>query len=97
VAIATVNPATGETVKTYDEMSEADVERSLAAAAAAVSAPARRMMMAYFASITWLLRGRHQLRGSGGVPRVPCRSRSPRRRVGAGIRLGLRKVSRASH
>jgi succinate-semialdehyde dehydrogenase/glutarate-semialdehyde dehydrogenase len=35
VAIATVNPATGETVKTYDEMSEADVERSLAAAAAA--------------------------------------------------------------
>ncbi len=35
VAIATINPATGETVKTYDEMSEADVERSLAAAAAA--------------------------------------------------------------
>jgi succinate-semialdehyde dehydrogenase / glutarate-semialdehyde dehydrogenase len=35
VAIASVNPATGETVKTYDEMSEADVERSLAAAAAA--------------------------------------------------------------
>src|SRR5260370_8234402 len=35
VAIATVNPATGEPVKTYDEMSEADVERSLAAAAAA--------------------------------------------------------------
>jgi succinate-semialdehyde dehydrogenase/glutarate-semialdehyde dehydrogenase len=35
VAIATVNPATGETVKTYDEMSEADVERSLAAAATA--------------------------------------------------------------
>jgi len=37
VAIATVNPATGETVKTYDEMSEADVERCLAAAAAAHS------------------------------------------------------------
>ena len=35
VAIATINPATGETVKTYDEMSEADVERCLAAAAAA--------------------------------------------------------------
>jgi succinate-semialdehyde dehydrogenase/glutarate-semialdehyde dehydrogenase len=35
VAIATINPATGQTVKTYDEMSEADVERSLAAAAAA--------------------------------------------------------------
>ena len=34
MAIATVNPATGETVKTYDEMSEADVERCLAAAAA---------------------------------------------------------------
>jgi succinate-semialdehyde dehydrogenase/glutarate-semialdehyde dehydrogenase len=34
VAIATINPATGETVKTYDEMSEADVERCLAAAAA---------------------------------------------------------------
>ena len=35
MAIATINPATGQTVKTYDEMSEADVERSLAAAAAA--------------------------------------------------------------
>jgi succinate-semialdehyde dehydrogenase/glutarate-semialdehyde dehydrogenase len=35
VAIASTNPATGETVKTYDEMSEADVERCLAAAAAA--------------------------------------------------------------
>jgi succinate-semialdehyde dehydrogenase/glutarate-semialdehyde dehydrogenase len=35
VAIATVNPATGQTVKTYDEMSEADVERCLAAATAA--------------------------------------------------------------
>jgi succinate-semialdehyde dehydrogenase/glutarate-semialdehyde dehydrogenase len=35
VAIATINPATGETVKTFDEMSEADVERCLAAAATA--------------------------------------------------------------
>jgi succinate-semialdehyde dehydrogenase/glutarate-semialdehyde dehydrogenase len=35
VAIATVNPATGETVKTFDEMGEADVERCLATAAAA--------------------------------------------------------------
>ena len=35
MAIATVNPATGETVKTYDEMSDDDVERCLAAAAAA--------------------------------------------------------------
>jgi succinate-semialdehyde dehydrogenase / glutarate-semialdehyde dehydrogenase len=33
--IATINPATGLTVKTYDEMSEADVERCLAAATAA--------------------------------------------------------------
>ena len=35
VAIATINPATGETVKTFGEMSEADVERCLAASAAA--------------------------------------------------------------
>ena len=35
MAIATINPATGETEKTFDEMSEADVERCLAAAAAA--------------------------------------------------------------
>jgi succinate-semialdehyde dehydrogenase / glutarate-semialdehyde dehydrogenase len=35
VAIATINPATGETVKTYAEMSEGDVERCLAAAATA--------------------------------------------------------------
>ena len=35
MAIATVNPASGETIKTYDEASEADVERCLAAAAAA--------------------------------------------------------------
>jgi succinate-semialdehyde dehydrogenase / glutarate-semialdehyde dehydrogenase len=35
MAIATINPATGETVKTYDEMPEEDVERCLAAAAAA--------------------------------------------------------------
>jgi succinate-semialdehyde dehydrogenase / glutarate-semialdehyde dehydrogenase len=35
VPIATTNPATGETVKTYDEMSEADVERGLAAAVTA--------------------------------------------------------------
>ena len=35
MTIATINPATGETVKTYDELSEADVERCLATAAAA--------------------------------------------------------------
>jgi succinate-semialdehyde dehydrogenase / glutarate-semialdehyde dehydrogenase len=35
MAIATINPATGETVRTYDEMTEAEVERRLAAAAAA--------------------------------------------------------------
>ena len=34
MAIATINPATGETLKTYDELSEAEVERCLAAAAA---------------------------------------------------------------
>ena len=33
MAIATINPATGQTVKTFDEMSEADVERCLATAA----------------------------------------------------------------
>ena len=33
MAIATVNPATGETVRTFDEMTEADVDRRLAAAA----------------------------------------------------------------
>jgi succinate-semialdehyde dehydrogenase / glutarate-semialdehyde dehydrogenase len=37
MAIATVNPASGETVKTYDEMSEADLERALAASAAAAA------------------------------------------------------------
>jgi succinate-semialdehyde dehydrogenase/glutarate-semialdehyde dehydrogenase len=35
VAIATINPATGETLKTYDELSEAEAERCLAVAAAA--------------------------------------------------------------
>jgi succinate-semialdehyde dehydrogenase / glutarate-semialdehyde dehydrogenase len=35
MAIATINPATAETVKTYEELSEADIERCLAAAAAA--------------------------------------------------------------
>jgi succinate-semialdehyde dehydrogenase / glutarate-semialdehyde dehydrogenase len=37
VAIATINPATGETLKTYAEMSEAELERSLASAAAAAA------------------------------------------------------------
>jgi succinate-semialdehyde dehydrogenase/glutarate-semialdehyde dehydrogenase len=35
VAIATVNPATGETVRTFEEMSDADVDRRLSAAATA--------------------------------------------------------------
>jgi len=35
VAIATVNPATGETLKTFDEISDEEVERCLAAAARA--------------------------------------------------------------
>ena len=37
VAIATVNPATGQTVRTYDELGEAEVERCLAAASAAAA------------------------------------------------------------
>jgi succinate-semialdehyde dehydrogenase / glutarate-semialdehyde dehydrogenase len=37
VAIASINPATGQTLKTYDELSEDDVERCLAAAAAAAA------------------------------------------------------------
>jgi succinate-semialdehyde dehydrogenase / glutarate-semialdehyde dehydrogenase len=35
VAIATINPATGATLKTFEEMSEAEVERCLSAATAA--------------------------------------------------------------
>ncbi len=35
MAIATINPATGQTLKTFDELSEADVESCVAAAAAA--------------------------------------------------------------
>jgi succinate-semialdehyde dehydrogenase/glutarate-semialdehyde dehydrogenase len=35
VAIATINPATGETVKTFEEISDDEVERCLAAAASA--------------------------------------------------------------
>jgi succinate-semialdehyde dehydrogenase/glutarate-semialdehyde dehydrogenase len=37
MAIATINPATGQTVKTYEEISDADLERCLAAATAAHS------------------------------------------------------------
>jgi succinate-semialdehyde dehydrogenase/glutarate-semialdehyde dehydrogenase len=37
VAIATINPATGETVETFEEMSEAEVGQRLAAAAAAAA------------------------------------------------------------
>ena len=35
MAIATITPATGATLKTFEEMSEAEVERCLAAATAA--------------------------------------------------------------
>ena len=35
MAIATVNPATGETLKTFGELSDSEIERSLAAAAEA--------------------------------------------------------------
>ena len=37
MAIATINPATGQTLQTFDEMSEADVERRLAGAATAAA------------------------------------------------------------
>ena len=40
MVIATINPATGQTLKTFDEMSEAEVERRLAAAATATQATA---------------------------------------------------------
>ena len=53
MAIATINPATGQTVKTFDEMSEADVERCLAAAAAAQAS----YRLTSFADRTrWMLR-----------------------------------------
>ena len=51
--IATINPATGETVKTYDEMSEADVERCLAAAA---SAHARYRLTSFDERAGWMRR-----------------------------------------
>jgi succinate-semialdehyde dehydrogenase / glutarate-semialdehyde dehydrogenase len=51
VAIATVNPATGETVKTYDEMSDADIERRLAAAADAAT---RYRLTGFDARAGWL-------------------------------------------
>ncbi|MGH3275426.1 MAG: aldehyde dehydrogenase family protein, partial [Streptosporangiaceae bacterium] len=53
MTIATVNPATGETVKTYDEMSEADVERCLDRAATAADSY-RRTSLADRAG--WMLR-----------------------------------------
>ena len=37
MAIATINPATGETERTFEEISEAEIERRLAAAAAAAA------------------------------------------------------------
>jgi succinate-semialdehyde dehydrogenase / glutarate-semialdehyde dehydrogenase len=53
VAIATINPATGQTVKTYDEMSEADVERCLAVAA---SAHARYRLTSFDERAGWMRR-----------------------------------------
>ena len=53
MAIATINPATGQTVKTYDEMSEADVERCLAAAA---SAHARYRLTSFDERAGWMRR-----------------------------------------
>ena len=51
--IATINPATGETVKTYDEMSEADVDRCLAAA---VTAHAELRGTSFAARAAWMTR-----------------------------------------
>jgi succinate-semialdehyde dehydrogenase / glutarate-semialdehyde dehydrogenase len=51
VPIATINPATGETVKTFDEMSEADVERCLAAA---VRAHAELRGISFAARADWM-------------------------------------------
>jgi succinate-semialdehyde dehydrogenase/glutarate-semialdehyde dehydrogenase len=53
MAIATVNPATGETVKTYDQMSEDDVGRCLAAAAAAY---ASYRLTSFHARAGWMRR-----------------------------------------
>ena len=51
--IATINPATGETVKTYDEMSEVDVDRCLAAA---VTAHAELRGTSFAARAAWMTR-----------------------------------------
>jgi len=53
VAIATVNPATGETVKTFEEMSQEDVERCLAAAEAA---HAQYRLTGFDARAAWMRR-----------------------------------------
>ena len=53
MAIATVNPATGETVKTFEEMSQEDVERCLAAAEAA---HAQYRLTGFDARAAWMRR-----------------------------------------
>jgi len=53
VAIATINPATGETLKTYDELSEAEVQRCLATAAAA---HARYRLTSFADRAAWMRR-----------------------------------------
>jgi succinate-semialdehyde dehydrogenase/glutarate-semialdehyde dehydrogenase len=53
VAIATVNPATGETLKTYDEISDAEVDRCLSAA---VKAHASYRLTDFAARAGWLRR-----------------------------------------
>ena len=65
--IATINPATGETVQTYDEMSEADVERCLAAAA---TAHASYRLTSFDDRAGWMRRGRR-------TSWTPSRTRSP--------------------
>ena len=53
MAIATVNPATGETLKTYEEISDEEVERCLAAAA---KAHASYRLTGFAERATWMRR-----------------------------------------
>jgi succinate-semialdehyde dehydrogenase / glutarate-semialdehyde dehydrogenase len=60
VPIATVNPATGETVQTFEEMSDAEVERALAAAAEAF---ASYRLTSFVARAEWMRRAADILDG----------------------------------
>ena len=60
MAIATVNPATGETLKTYDELSDSEIERILAAAA---QAHASYRLTSFEARAGWMRRAADILDG----------------------------------